>query len=122
MSELVVLLKDPPLTGDAHTDNQRLRRGEVIDVLPDGWEFTARERSRPDWLILRVPDLSVEKAQQYTAAEPENERGGFAVIRHPRRRLLYLNLDGLTGDTLTADELEARTVRKPPPEDPDVLG
>ncbi len=129
MCEIVVLLKDPELSGDAHVDNGRHRRGDVIDVLPDGSDWGERVRTHPHWLIVKLPGVPIERMQQFLAEESERERGGNKIVRHPRRRLFYLNLNGLHGMTrrgesvtLSIADLEARLVRKPPPEDPDVLG
>ncbi len=131
MCELVVLLTDPPLTGDMHLDNQRLRRGEVICAVPDGWQWTHGERTNPKWQILQVPGMTLTEGQMLCAEERERERSNArsSVVRHPRARLFRLDLDGLVGQErqgdvlrLETEPLKDRVVKKPPAEDPDVLG
>ncbi len=132
MCELVVMLKDKaPPSGDHHLDNQRYKRGEVICAVPDGWGWTSAERTNPDWQIVQVPGMTLTEGQMLCAEEQERERSKQRgpIIRHPRKRLFYVDLTGLIeqeriGEVLRLETgaFRDRVVKKPPPVDPDVLG
>ena len=77
-----------------------------------------------------VPGLSVAEGNLLAAEERERGRKQRGpVIRHPRRRLSYLDLSGVVGAERVGEVLRLETafvkdrvVKKPPPVDPDVLG
>lgn len=67
MAELVVRVQDK-VNEDFYLDCQCTKRGDVIEVRPDGWAWSKLERSNPDWRIIRVP-MSVSEAQAFLAPE-----------------------------------------------------
>jgi|JI10StandDraft_1071094.scaffolds.fasta_scaffold410005_2 hypothetical protein len=89
--------KQPAVSMLSETSSQR---GDVICALPDGWEWSAAERSNPDWIIVTAQITEVEAdalLEESRANEP-----------HYRRRL-GIHLEGLTtGDVLTREQLLAR--------------
>ncbi len=127
MCELVLQLVDKPLTGDLALDSQRLRRGDVIAALSDGHLWTPRELTNPDWLILKVPGMSVEEGEAHTVGEPDDRTGR----RFRWKRFFHLNL----GDdvrfvfprtaavvSMTKTKVRKLKKRKRPHPDPNVIG
>ncbi len=124
MCELLVRLVDKPISGDAALDCQRTARGDVIVVMPDGHDWTPRERQAPHWVIVKVPDMSMEEGRALAAGEPSD-----GIRRHLRKRLFGLEpallpraSEMLESVTLDAATLRKGKRRKPPVADPDVIG
>lgn len=70
-----------------------LRRGDVIEQMPDSWPWTAREKANPEWRILKSSSLLPSVAEAMVAGTEnvdENLITGSTVF--PSRRL-SLNLD-----------------------------
>lgn len=67
-------------------------RGDVIEVLPDGWRFSERELTHPGWRIVHVTGWTVEQANQLKTHGPPRWAGQFAN-RAPLRRLAYLEVE-----------------------------
>ena len=61
--------------GETPAQTARLtKRGDVIDVLPDGWVFSVLERTNPDWMIVDLPGQTSEAFQFLKAREPGSLR------------------------------------------------
>lgn len=133
MAELLVRVTDKPRTGDPRKDCQRSGRGDVIVAQPDGAYWSRAERSNPDWLILKVPGMTLAEGVALTAAEPvigTKQRGPANRYRH--RRLFRLDVTALIGPhpgrrvcevkTLTLAAVRAVKQQKPAVKDPAVLG
>jgi hypothetical protein len=69
MCELLIRLIDKPLSGDSTVDCGRTRRGDVVSACPDGWEWSAAERSNPAWIIVKIPAMGL--AEGVAAASPQ---------------------------------------------------
>lgn len=65
------------------------RRGESIVACPDGHAWSEAERTNPDWLIVRRPDLSEAEAGALSA--PLRAAPGSGEI--PQLRAFYFDLD-----------------------------
>lgn len=76
------------------------QRGDVIDVKPDGSEWSASEMGNPDWILISANIVEIE-------AETLLEGGRPGEPRFIRR--LGVDPSGLSsGDSLTREELMAR--------------
>lgn len=64
-------------------------RGCVIEVLPDGWQFSERERTHPDWRIVMFPGLPIEAF--HDLREPELDKDGALI----GRRANAIDLDSI---------------------------
>lgn len=60
----------------------RTSRGCVIDVLPDGWGFSERELTNPEWRIVRFPGLPQEAFAD--CQQPIYDRDRKLVARRAR--------------------------------------
>lgn len=78
MAELLVRVKDSPMTGDAAFDSKASRRGDVIVVMPDGWAWGSRERDHDFWRIVKMEGIPVEVAEvllgQELDTDPQNPK------------------------------------------------
>jgi hypothetical protein len=89
-------------TVDKGPDAMHSKRGHVIWVCPDGWEWSEAERTNPEWMIISVPITQIEA-------------DGLLSLPHdgdpPGRRRFRLNLNGLAhGNTISRAALMARVI------------
>lgn len=61
--ELLVRLVDKTAAEDAS------KRGDVVSACPDGWPWSAEERTNPDWLIINVGIIDSERGALLTQAQ-----------------------------------------------------
>jgi hypothetical protein len=100
MAELLIYVRDDPLTGDPNIDNMRHKRGDVITVQPDGWAWTGEEnkavwiaggRLASQWprtfVLLKIPGVSASKIRNLTA--PWNDVAGELY----RRKQRFIDID-----------------------------
>lgn len=85
MAELVIQVVDRTNAENPALDAVCWKAGDVIEVKPDGWNWTARERTNPSWRIVRVPLLTSEVQAALAVDRPE---GG--AMRRRRRYTLEL--------------------------------
>lgn len=69
MCEILVRVKDSPLTGDPVFDSKVTRAGDVIHVAPDGWPWGDRELSHDFWRIVKLPNVTESAARVLLGAE-----------------------------------------------------
>ncbi|MBZ2208480.1 hypothetical protein [Massilia soli] len=54
------------------------QRGDIIAIVPDGWEWSERERSNPEWLIIKADNLTEQDVESLLepgrSEPPENAR------------------------------------------------
>lgn len=97
--ELLVRIKDKPLSGDLLLDSLRTMRGDVIHVAPDGHQWGKKEIDNPEWRIIKCPDMGKAEAEALLAREP----GDPLKNKYLRKRLFRLDLDAL--EKTLADQL-----------------
>lgn len=136
MCELLVWVHDREDGGNPLHDAVKYRRGDVIVAMPDGHPWTETERRHPQWVVLKVPGMSLAEGRALASEEP----------REPTRqlfhtRLFHLDLDHLEAhdavksitaradagvnlpvEIVSAAHLRALRRRKPPASDPRVIG
>lgn len=89
MAELLIRVRDKDPHPDPYVDVQRSKRGDVIAACPDGWQWSHKERTNPDWRIVRVLGLPMNIAETFMSPE----RGDPKVDRMLRRREAAFDLD-----------------------------
>lgn len=89
MARLLVRVVDK-LAADAGMERMLSKRGDVIEVFPDGWQFTYLEQTNPEWMIVDVPGAPPDAFRMLREREL-GDRGRPFV--HKRAR--GLDLDGL---------------------------
>lgn len=85
-------------------------RGNVVVVMPDGHDWTPRERSNPDWRIIKVLGLSVEDAESLCAREYVEADVGIgreASLKNLRKFFLNLDHPSMNRDTVSVEALHA---------------
>lgn len=135
MAELLIRVVDKPAHPDPYVDIQQSKRGDVIAVVPDGWAWSERERTNPEWRIVRVPGLTVAAAEELMTPDSGDRRVN-RMIRW-RRKAFDLEHAGLRAKDIQALQDNARSVpviklsaaigralikTKPPADDPAVIG
>lgn len=72
MSELLVRVVDK-INEDPLLNSKCTKRGDVIVVCPDGWEWSVEERSNPNWRIIKMPDMNMDEASRLLAPELDTD-------------------------------------------------
>lgn len=119
--ELLVRVVDKT-NSDPKLDRALTKRGDVIAVSADGHVWGTQEVSNPDWVILKLPDMTREQAESLLAPEHPPDLNNRYVLRKRSQRI---NLNALKlNATLTAAELLSKVVMKggPPLRADDVIG
>jgi hypothetical protein len=65
MAEFLIRVVDKDVPSDPDGNRLRPRMGDVVTVQPDGWPWSAKERTETFWRIVRVPGLSVDAATDW---------------------------------------------------------
>ena len=68
MCELLIQVIDTT-NDDVYRNYQCLKRGDVIDVVPDGWKWSQRELTNPNWRIIKLPGVEVDAVVDLTHSE-----------------------------------------------------
>lgn len=136
MCELLIRARDK-VNDDPQLDAKCYKRGDVVAVVEDGWQWGRVELASPEWRILQLPNVSVEQAQAFVAEEVEDDPA--QPSRMLRRRGWAFDLEALPAAVrawladdsrktptrrvnLTAPQILALRKRKQRLRDPDVIG
>jgi len=84
--ELIVRVVDKVHPTDPVKNAQLTKRGDVIAIRPDGWNWGTQELSNPEWRIIHAPDLAQQDEDQLLESDPPAAVAG-------RKRTYQLNLD-----------------------------
>ena len=99
MAELLIRTVDK--TSSNLIDNATCtKRGDVIVVVPDGWNWSQIERTNPEWIIIRSK-LSVEEAKAYT--EPPKKTDAEKIVA---RRAIKIDLDSVKIPAQVKDSID----------------
>lgn len=121
MAEMLVMTRRVGVARSIYQDAQMLRRGDVVAVRDDGFEWSWRERGGDDhWVIVRVVD---ELAVNLTAFTAPGLWDGDTPNQIPTVRAFALDMDKLGfRRSITADKAHgALKVRYPTILDPEVF-
>ncbi len=120
MSEVLVSLIDKTNPYDPAACAMCHKRGDAIAVMPDGHEWSERERANEYWRILRLPLVSESAASALLA--PGRATPGSGKL--PTRHAFYLDLGSLPNDLGSLDETGFAALLKPRPrpDDPRHIG
>lgn len=87
------------------------RRGNVVVVMPDGHDWTPRERGNPDWRIIKIAGLSVEEGESLCASDyvqaDVGMRGRESDMISLRKFFLDLDHPSLNRELVSAEALHA---------------
>lgn len=120
MSELAVMVVDLTNEDSPYLDVGRPKRGDVLEVVPDGWPWSAAELAARTWRILVVPDLPLHEAKALRVPEP----GDSILNGMLRYRAFYLDMQIEPGPPMYVDAETIRAAKrlKAPIPDPNVIG
>lgn len=60
---------------------QCTKRGDIIVAVPDGWAWSAEERTNPEWRIVKVTGMPLNEGEQYTLPETGAEGDVYLMKR-----------------------------------------
>lgn len=90
MSEWLIRVVDK-INDDPILDAGCLKRGDVVAVCPDGWQWSRAELDNPHWRVLKLPGIHEAEARGYLQAEVNTDpRNPSAFLRS---RAFGLDLD-----------------------------
>ncbi len=96
MAEMLVRLFDKYTGKDPHFLAKTTKRGDVIVVQEDGWQWSDLERKSPDWIIVQV-DMKIEKARAMLARElGPVDKNGKDINPLLQLRAFKVDLDAMT--------------------------
>ena len=100
LMELVICLEHKhPIVAQLHAT--AVQRGDVIEIMPEGFEWGKLTCENPDWIIIKSDITKVEKEALLESGRPGETQWW---------RRVGINVEGLkTGDVLTRQDLMART-------------
>ncbi len=124
---------------DPLIDCKRLKRGDVIVIVPNGWVWSAAELTNPNWRIAEFPLVSVDEAAIFLAAERDLDPANPSRMLRQRARSVNVDSPAVTTGTrawldddtrsaptrtipFTLAQMVALSVAKPPLSDPNVMG
>lgn len=104
MCELLIRLVDK-VNDDPELDLQCLKRGDVVTIQEDGWSWSERERTNPDWMIVKIPGVSASTFNYLMVPEPDD----LSDFKHLRRRWNHIDLDSTALPTGVRTALQGGT-------------
>lgn len=92
MVEMLIRVEDKRNLDDPEMDAKLTKRGDVIVVMPDGWNWGRAELSAPFWRIVRVP-LTMDEANAMLGEQKDTDP--LNPSRVLRRRAFKYDLDAI---------------------------
>lgn len=89
MCEIIVMTEDR-IGDDFHKDIKLFKRGDVLCVVADGWNWSQEELTNPLFRIIKLPNLSVSAGRILVATEQPTDP--YHDRRLLRQRMYTLNL------------------------------
>lgn len=135
MAEFLIRVKDKVNPDSPYLDVRCLKRGDVVDVCPDGWPWSQKELTEPFWRIVAVSGMTLDEAKTFLEPEP----GDINLNRMLRRRAFFVDVDNtslpkaiktwIADDTratpilsITLTRIRDLKTAKTPLTDPNVIG
>ena len=111
MAELLIFAQDQ-IGADVYKDTKRYKRGDVVVVCEDGWNWGIEEMNNPLFRIIAIPGMSVSEASQFLAPELDTDPQNPSKML--KRRAFKLDVDALGKDVTDwfNDEKRAQPIAK----------
>ena len=84
MCELLIRVIDKINTKDPYLDARCTKRGDVICVQENGWNWGTEELINTDWRIVKIPSVSVDQASVFLSPEIEVDIHNPSKVLQPR--------------------------------------
>lgn len=139
MCEMLLRVVDKINLNDPYLDVKCLKRGDVVVICDDGWEWGSEDLRNPAWRILKLPNVSKSMAEAFLG--PELDTDPANPSRMLQRRAFKFDVDNASlplpikawlADVsranpsftagLSAAQLLSFRAAKPRKQDPNVLG
>lgn len=130
MCEMLVMREDK-VNEDPVMDASCLKSGMVITIQEDGWEWSKEELDHPRWIVLRLPDVSVEEmekkllqteSQKLLEKNPLDPKADPVANKALQQRAFKIDLAALPEKELTLKDIETATVELTALANPLVIG
>jgi hypothetical protein len=72
MCELLIRVRDK-VNDDPYLDARCFKRGDVVVVVDDDWQWGREELRNPDWRIVRLPNVSTAQAAAFLGEEMDED-------------------------------------------------
>ena len=69
MCEVLLRVRDKINSVDVYADVQCLKRGDIVSIVPDGWNWGSAELTNDDWRIVKLPNIALSLAEAFLAPE-----------------------------------------------------
>ena len=99
MAELLIRVVDKIHPTDPDKNLATSKKGDVISVCPDGWNWGREELANPEWRIVKMPGVDPATLTDMLEADI-SIIGGQSFIK--RKRVRAYNLDGGLATSLIA--------------------
>jgi hypothetical protein len=113
--ELLIRIVDKKYP-DGKTSPELAERGDVIAIGEDGHDWTEKEKSNPDWVICKLPQLTRVAARALLSSQKPPDLNDDYVLR---KRAVKIDLDAveekIRNKSVRAAELISAIVTKEPP-------
>lgn len=90
MCEVLLRVVDK-VSDDPYRDAKLTKRGDVITVQPDGWNWGAQELADPNWRILKLPNVPQATAEGFLGPEVDTDPANPSLVL--QRRAFRFNVD-----------------------------
>lgn len=84
MAEIIVRVVDK-VNRDFYLNCRALKRGDVIEVVPDGWPWGVLDQKNPDWRIFKFPGVPVDDLLAFLAPEIDTDPKQPSKTLQPRK-------------------------------------
>lgn len=115
MAEVVIAVSNQPLTGDPYKDRHRWERGCVLEIMPDGHQWSERELNNPKWRIIKLPGIAPRLLSQFIASDlgygSEEAEKLNPVLRRWAAKIDFDAVEALLQSPATRDDIEKRPVK-----------
>jgi len=81
MCEILLQFTKPDIPNTDPRYSQRCLQGDVIAVCPDGWVWSDREQTNPNWRVLKIPGLSETNPQVQRLTQARVDPVSSALLR-----------------------------------------
>lgn len=116
MAELLVRVVDKVNVESIYLDCGCTKRGDVIVVRPDGWAWGRCELNDPQYVVVRVPDMSLTEAEALTTPDPGFGMRGASPTLH--KRAFKWDLDQVVAAPLESAIQQNLNAATPDPQHP----
>lgn len=84
MCEALIFVGDR-VSDDPYKDCKLFKKGDILAVQVDGWQWGKEELAHADFRILKLPNVTLAAAQAFIAGETNSDPGNPSRMLKPRK-------------------------------------